>query len=87
MFTLTPLPYDENALEPHISAETMSFHYGKHHNLVSFPSLPQGKNGIDRFIPVAEETGLIMPLGRWVARASCEQWIAWRNAGLNPPPV
>ncbi len=31
MFTLTPLPYDENALEPHISAETMSFHYGKHH--------------------------------------------------------
>ena len=41
----------------------------------------------DRFIPVAEETGLIMPLGRWVARASCEQWIAWRNAGLNPPPV
>ena len=41
----------------------------------------------DRFIPVAEETGLIMPLGRWVARASCEQWIAWRNAGLSPPPV
>lgn len=31
MFTLTPLPYAENALEPHISAETMSFHYGKHH--------------------------------------------------------
>ncbi|MDO9007526.1 MAG: EAL domain-containing protein, partial [Thiobacillus sp.] len=40
-----------------------------------------------RFIPVAEETGLIMPLGRWVARATCEQWIAWRDAGLNPPPV
>jgi diguanylate cyclase (GGDEF)-like protein len=46
-----------------------------------------GMIGPDRFIPVAEETGLIMPLGRWVARASCEQWIAWRNAGLNPPPV
>jgi diguanylate cyclase (GGDEF)-like protein len=41
----------------------------------------------DQFIPVAEETGLIMPLGRWVARAACEQWIAWRDAGLNPPPV
>ena len=40
-----------------------------------------------RFIPVAEETGLILPLGRWVARAACEQWIIWRNAGLNPPPV
>jgi diguanylate cyclase (GGDEF)-like protein len=41
----------------------------------------------DQFIPVAEETGLIMPLGRWVVRAACEQWIAWRDAGLAPPPV
>lgn len=30
-FTLPPLPYAENALEPVISARTMSFHYGKHH--------------------------------------------------------
>lgn len=30
-FELPPLPYDQNALEPHISAETLSFHYGKHH--------------------------------------------------------
>jgi len=30
-FTLPPLPYDQNALEPHISANTLSFHYGKHH--------------------------------------------------------
>jgi superoxide dismutase, Fe-Mn family len=28
---LPPLPYDENALEPVISANTLSFHYGKHH--------------------------------------------------------
>jgi diguanylate cyclase (GGDEF)-like protein len=41
----------------------------------------------DQFIPVAEETGLILPLGRWVVRAACEQWILWRDAGLNPPPV
>jgi Fe-Mn family superoxide dismutase len=31
MFTLPPLPYPENALEPVISANTLSFHYGKHH--------------------------------------------------------
>lgn len=31
MFTLPPLPYEKDALAPHISAETMDFHYGKHH--------------------------------------------------------
>jgi Fe-Mn family superoxide dismutase len=31
-FTLVQLPYDRNALEPHISAETLEFHHGKHHN-------------------------------------------------------
>lgn len=30
-FTLPPLPYEQNALEPHISANTLSFHHGKHH--------------------------------------------------------
>ena len=29
--TLPKLPYAENALEPHISAETLQYHYGKHH--------------------------------------------------------
>lgn len=31
MFTLPDLPYPQNALEPHISAETMKTHHGKHH--------------------------------------------------------
>ena len=31
MFTLSPLPYAEDALEPHISAATMKLHHGKHH--------------------------------------------------------
>ncbi|MGH1486913.1 MAG: superoxide dismutase [Cellvibrionaceae bacterium] len=30
-FELPPLPYEKNALEPHISPETLDFHYGKHH--------------------------------------------------------
>lgn len=30
-FELPPLPYKEDALEPHISGRTLSFHYGKHH--------------------------------------------------------
>lgn len=31
MFELQPLPYEEDALEPHMSAETLQLHHGKHH--------------------------------------------------------
>src|SRR3954471_7094745 len=30
-FELPPLPYDKSALAPHMSAETLEFHHGKHH--------------------------------------------------------
>ncbi|MCB1757130.1 MAG: superoxide dismutase [Fe], partial [Gammaproteobacteria bacterium] len=31
-FELPALPYAKDALQPHISAETLEYHYGKHHN-------------------------------------------------------
>jgi diguanylate cyclase (GGDEF)-like protein len=41
----------------------------------------------DQFIPVAEETELILPLGRWVIETACRQAAAWRLNGVGDVPV
>jgi len=44
-FTLPPLPYEKNALAPHISAETLDYHHGKHHQayVTNLNKLIEGK--------------------------------------------
>jgi len=40
-----------------------------------------------QFVPVAEDCGFIVPIGRWVLREACRQARAWMDAGLRPIPV
>ncbi|MEH7010175.1 EAL domain-containing protein [Neobacillus niacini] len=39
------------------------------------------------FIPLAEETGLIVPMGKWILREACERRKAWKDAGFSDFPI
>ncbi|MBW2187810.1 MAG: EAL domain-containing protein, partial [Deltaproteobacteria bacterium] len=37
----------------------------------------------DKFIPLSEETGLIIPMGEWILKTACEQLVTWRRQGID----
>lgn len=60
-----------------VSAEALVRWNHPEHGLIS-PGL---------FIPIAEETGLIIAIGKWMKIRVCEQLVAWRNAGVPLVPI
>ncbi|MCM3721137.1 EAL domain-containing protein [Solibacillus isronensis] len=60
-----------------VSAEALVRWNHPEHGLIS-PGL---------FIPIAEETGLIIAIGKWMKKRVSEQLVAWRNAGLPLVPI
>ena len=55
--------------------------------LVRWRHPEQGLMPPARFIPVAEESGLILPLSNWILDTACAQMAAWRRDGCAPPRI
>jgi diguanylate cyclase (GGDEF)-like protein/PAS domain S-box-containing protein len=85
----------ENGLRSAIDRQSFSLHYQPKFNLrtgaitavealVRWRHPTRGLLLPGEFIPIAEESGLIVPLGQWVLREGCRQGKAWYERGLKP---
>ncbi len=88
----------ENALHKALDRHEFTLFYqpkidSKDHTIIGSEALIRWENtdyGLlspAQFVPIAEENGLIIPIGEWTLESICNQLNIWKNEGLNPPPV
>ncbi len=88
----------ETELRAAIEAESFDVHYQPilelpSQEIVGFEALVRWRDPVrglvlpGEFIPLAEATGLIVPLGRLVTQTACRQLRAWRDAGIGRPDL
>ncbi|WP_020208106.1 putative bifunctional diguanylate cyclase/phosphodiesterase [Gilvimarinus chinensis] len=88
----------ENDLRRALEQEQLTLHFQPQINLhtgeltgaealVRWQHPERGLVSPAHFIPLAEETGLIVPLGEWVLKAACKQQKSWLNKGFQVPQM
>src|SRR5690606_32774049 len=85
----------ESLLQHALERDEFSLHYQpklhlKHNRICGVEALLRwnsrelGEVPPSQFIPLAEETGMIIDIGKWALRTACAQNVAWQDAGLPP---
>jgi EAL domain-containing protein (putative c-di-GMP-specific phosphodiesterase class I)/PleD family two-component response regulator len=88
----------ENALHKALEREEFMIYYqpkidSAHQSIIGSEALLRWENadyGLispSQFIPLAEENGLIIPIGDWLLESICNQLNDWKSSGINPAPV